>query len=174
MAQVKLDPARLTFRAATNVDVPLLRRWLAEPHVARWFSRDHGDDLASAATAHDARVRPFIVSYASTLIGMIAWERLADFPEAMKLYEVTDEGAINCDVFIGEPDYIGRGLGGPIVRRFLDELVARDPQVTTCAIDPQVENKSAIRAYEKIGFRWVRTVLDGEGNTVYLMELRLR
>lgn len=169
----RLDPAALAFRAMTASDIPLLRLWLAEPHVARWFTPDHGDALAEAIAA-DSPIHPFIVTHASVAIGMIAWERLIDFPDVMSLYEVTDDNTINCDVFIGHSAYVARGLGGPLVTRFLKDLAAQHPHITACAIDPVIDNKPAIRAYEKAGFHWTRNVPDGEGNTVYLMELQLR
>jgi aminoglycoside 6'-N-acetyltransferase len=173
MRAMNFDPAKLAFRAMTSDDVPQLRRWLAEPHVARWFKPDHGDSLAEAAADASSAIHPFIVSHAAHPIGMIAWECLADFPDAMDLYGVTDAHAINCDVFIGDPAYVGHGLGGPVVKRFLAALKTKEPQWTTCIIDPMVDNTSAIRAYAKVGFRWVRNAPDGEGEEVHLMELSI-
>ena len=104
---------------------------------------------------------------------MISWERFGDSPDFMRTYAVDDPDAVNCDLLIGEVDFAHRGLGGPMLRRFLREVVFSDPRFTTCIIDPQPENASAIRAYEKAGFCHVRTMPDdGEGNAVYLMKLR--
>jgi RimJ/RimL family protein N-acetyltransferase len=72
----------------------------------------------------------------------------------------------------GEASFLYRGLGGPLVRQFVHEVIFADTGVTTCFIDPEGTNATAIRAYEKAGFRFVRDVMDdGEGATVHLMEM---
>jgi RimJ/RimL family protein N-acetyltransferase len=59
-----------------------------------------------------------------------------------------------------------------MLRRFLAERVFRDPRHELCIIDPETDNKSAIRAYEKAGFRPLHVVPDdGEGRPVHLMQL---
>jgi GNAT superfamily N-acetyltransferase len=90
-----------------------------------------------------------------------------------RLYGVTEPGATNCDVLIGERSLSQRGLGPQMIRAFLERVVFADPQSSSCIIDPHVSNAVAIRAYEKVGFRFVRVAPDdGEGMAVYLMELR--
>ncbi len=170
MRRMPLDPTKLTFRAMTADDIPHLRRWLAEPHVSRWFTPDHADWLA-ATVVDPIPAHPHIVSYDAQPIGLIIWEYLSDFPEVAELYGVTDNCTINCDVFIGEPQFIHQGLGAPMIKRFLKDLTTRESRITRCVIDPHLENKAAIRAYEKAGFRWIRNAPDGSGETVYLMEL---
>jgi RimJ/RimL family protein N-acetyltransferase len=91
----------------------------------------------------------------------------------MPIYAVQDPDIVNIDVLVGEEDMAHRGLGPAMIRRFLREIVFREERFKTCIIDPETENKSAIRAYEKAGFRHVRTMPDdGEGKPIYLMELR--
>ena len=173
-----LDPAKLAFRPLTRADLPQLHAWCNAPHAARWYGQRKGD-LAAIEEEYvptiEGRVpiAAYIVLYAGRPIGMMEWMRFGDFPEAMPLYGVTDPNIVNCDVLIGEPDMAHRGLGTPMIRRFLRELVFVDPRFELCIIDPEVPNKSAIRAYEKAGFRHVRTMPDdGDGKPIYLMELR--
>ena len=149
--------------------MPRLRTWLALPEVARFFSEEHGEWIASLLR-EPIPAHPFVITYDGAPIGVIVWEYLVDFPDVAELYGVSDRGTINCDIFIGEASFLHRGLGGAAVERFLGELAGRESRVTRCVIDPVVENTSAIRAYEKAGFRWIRNAPDGEGETVYLME----
>ena len=179
MAAPEVDS--LTFRRMTLSDLPRLHGWMNAPHARAWFGQragSLGEVTAEYGDYIEGRVP--ILAYIVTTgvadgarpIGMFTWERLADFPEVMSLYGVTDPGTANCDVLIGEPDWAHRGLGAPLLRRFLAEIMFADPRVTCCVIDPEVGNAIAIRAYEKAGFRWVRTAPDdGEGKPVYLMEL---
>jgi len=172
-----LDPALLDFRPLAKSDLPWLSTWLNAPHARRWFG--DGRSLESVLEEYvpyiegTVPIRALLVSHAKRPIGMISWERFGDFPDFMRTYAVDDPEAVNCDVVIGEADAVHRGLGGPMLRRFLREIVFCDPRYTSCIIDPRPENTSAIRAYEKAGFRHVRTVADdGEGHPVYLMEIR--
>jgi GNAT superfamily N-acetyltransferase len=96
-----------------------------------------------------------------------------DWPEGRTLYGITQPGVANCDVLLGEPDAAHRGLGPEVVRALLERHIFADARVTSCVIDPHVGNAIAIRAYEKVGFRFLHVAPDdGDGRAVYLMELR--
>lgn len=171
------DARQLSFRPLTQGDLPLLLGWFNAPHARRWYGR--GDTLEAVEAEYGpilAGVRPthtYIALLAERPIGLMEWCRFGDYPDVMGFYGVEDPDIVNCDVLLGEPDVAHRGLGPLMVRRFLEEIVFREARFSTCIIDPEPENKSAIRAYEKAGFRHLRTVAnDGEGNAVYLMELR--
>ncbi|HEV8550960.1 MAG TPA: GNAT family N-acetyltransferase [Polyangiaceae bacterium] len=176
-ARAPLDAAGLTFRPLKRDDLPLLLTWFNTPHARRWYGR--GDTLAAVEAEYLPSIegskptRRYIAKLGDRPIGLLEWCRFGDYPEIMPFYGVEDGDIVNCDVIIGEPDVVYRGLGAPMIRRFLREIVFTEPRFTTCLIDPEVDNKSSIRAYEKAGFRHVRTMADdGEGNSIYLMELR--
>lgn len=165
----------------TAADVPGLWAWFDAPHARRWFARERTPasivEEFNGYLAGSEPIQCFIVQYGQRPIGLMQWTRLGDFPPQMNGYEVTDPDVVNIDVLIGDADYARRGLGAPLVLRFLDEIVfAADPRFQTCVIDPERENAAAIRAYTKAGFTFVRTVLDPEdGKTpLHLMELRRR
>lgn len=75
--------------------------------------------------------------------------------------------AIALDVF-GAPTGFGRG--GVWLRALSDTLIR---SATCLAIDPSPENRRAIRAYEKAGFRGIRNATDSAGAQVWVMT-RLR
>jgi hypothetical protein len=77
--------------------------------------------------------------------------------EEKSLFEVAGK-CTGIDLFIGEADYVHKGLGSGIIRVFLKDIVFSNPLVECAVIDPQVENKAAIKAYEKAGFHYLRTV----------------
>ena len=83
-----------------------------------------------------------------------------DFPREQG-YEIEDlpQNMASLDVFIGEEDYFGKGLGPRIMEQFLREIV--DPFYDACFVDPDTTNLQAIRAYEKAGFKTVKTVKEG-------------
>jgi aminoglycoside 6'-N-acetyltransferase len=57
-------------------------------------------------------------------------------------------GAI--DFYIGDPTYIGRGLGAELLTTFLSEHIW--PQYDVCFVDPEKRNVAAIKTYQKAGF----------------------
>jgi hypothetical protein len=65
------------------------------------------------------------------------------------------------DLFIGEPDYVGKGWGRLIIVRFLNEIAfPMFPEEEVCWILHDKMNKRAIRASRAAGFRCVRDALD--------------
>lgn len=163
------------FRPLVAADLPTLVRWFSEPHARRWYGEDEAAIRAEyePVLAGAFPIHPFVVVHEGREIGLVEWERTGDFPELQAAYGVEDPDLANCDVLIGEPDAAHRGLGPPLIEAFLREIVFADPRITGCVIDPETDNAIAIRAYEKCGFRFVRAAAeDGEGNSVYLLELR--
>lgn len=80
--------------------------------------------------------------------------------------------AAGLDLFIGEEAYVHRGLGAPTLTPFLREFTFIDPDVPSCVVLPEPENNIAIRAYEKAGFRHVKTIqVPGEPTRRYAMRI---
>jgi RimJ/RimL family protein N-acetyltransferase len=174
MPHTDLDPALLAFRPLATTDLRRLSEWFNAPHARRWFGE--GRSFESVAEEYVPYIEgkipiyPFLVSYGARPIGMIAWERFGDAPDFMRTYGVEDPDAVNCDVIIGETEFAHRGIGPPMIRRFLKEIVFFEPRYSMCIIDPHATNLGAIRAYEKAGFSFLRMLDDdGEGNRLRLM-----
>jgi len=67
-------------------------------------------------------------------------------------------------------DEYGGDLAGR--SRFLVEVVFRDERVRVCVIGPESKNVAAIRAYEKAGFRFFKTIqVPGEPEPEHLMRM---
>ena len=136
------------FRRMTAADLPLVRQWLAMPHVVQWWGdadeqfemlREDLECLAMDQFIVAADDRPFayLQCYDPT-----AWPEngLGSHPL----------GTRGIDQFIGDSNMIGHGHGPAFIRQFTDGLLtAGTPRVLT---DPDPANARAIRAYEKAGF----------------------
>ena len=136
------------FRPAALADLPMLRSWVARPHVREWWS--DGDpfdagDLESplfAAWIVETGGRPFAYMQDYAVHGFEADHHLGFLPP----------GARGIDQFIGAPDMIGRGHGTGFIGARMRALF--DGGVPAIGTDPHPDNARAIAVYERLGF-WI-------------------
>jgi len=167
---------RIAFRRLTEDDLPLMHRWLNTPHVMRWWNSG-GQTMAEVQEKYlpcitgAAPTEPYLILCGGTPIGYIQTYRINHWPDYARHIGVDDDTA-GVDLFIGEPEYIGRGLGPAAIRTFLCEVVFGSFDAGACVIGPSVENQGAIRAYTKAGFRfWKHADVPGEPTPEYLMRI---
>jgi RimJ/RimL family protein N-acetyltransferase len=173
----RMDPRRLSFRGLRSSDLDLMHRWLNAPHVRRWWY-DEGTSCREIEAKYLPRIegrdsaRPFVILHGNGLIGYIQYYPISDEDDEAYAGLVDVENSAGVDLFIGEAEYLHRGLGQHIVRGFLSEYVFSDPEIEACVIGPEPKNVAAIRAYEKAGFRFFKTIhVPGEPEPEYLMKL---
>ena len=175
-----LDLREISFRRLRASDLELMHRWLNAPHVRRWWYAE-GNSYAEVeehylpAVEGRERTKPFLILHRDEPIGYVqSYLISAEDDEAYaSLVDVEDSAGV--DLFIGEPQYIHRGLGSHVIRRFLSEHVFSEPGIAVCVIGPEPKNIAAIRAYEKAGFRFFKTIqVPGEPEPEYLMRLSRR
>lgn len=171
----RLDSALIAFRALRMDDLPAMHRWLNNGEVKRWYNEAWSLDEVIAKYGRRVRgetpTHSFIIMYGKTPIGYIQTYRICDYPDYAAAVQVAEDAA-GIDLFIGDENYIHRGLGSHILARFLDEHVWRLTGASICVIGPEPKNTAAIRAYEKAGFRYLKTVqAPGEDEPEWLMTL---
>jgi aminoglycoside 6'-N-acetyltransferase len=172
-----MDPRGITFRELREPDLPLMHRWLNAPHVRRWWYAEGSsykeieEHYLPGIEARDA-TKLFLILYENSPIGFVQSYRISaeDDETYAALVDVANSAGV--DLFIGEPEYLYRGLGSHVIRRFLSEHVFSDPEIEACVIGPEPKNAAAIRAYEKSGFRFFKSIqVPGEPEPEYLMKL---
>ena len=153
------------FRPMTSADLPLVKRWLVEPHVVQWWgSPDDQFDLVSGDLDEPA-MDQFIVGCSGRPFAYIQSYPANAWPE--NGFGAQPEGARGIDQFIGESDMIERGHGSAFIRQFGDTLLASGaPRLIT---DPAPDNARAVRAYEKAGFDRDRLVNTPEGVSLLMV-----
>lgn len=126
----------------------MLRRWLAEPHVRRWWG-EPADELAliREVMAEDA-AEAWIVEFDGS---PIAYLQAYDGANAGEGWPNLPVGTWGLDTFIGPPEAAGQGHGPRYLRQFGDGLLAR-PGVERLSLDPHPDNARAIRTFGKAGF----------------------
>lgn len=161
---------KFEFKPVTPNDYELLHTWLNRKHVAKnWNGPQSFDEVK---TKYDKKrsshfVFPYMVylnnepigyiqSYQADLVGHGWWEN-------------EPHGTWGVDQFIGEENFIGKGLGPLFLKQFTDKLLTQ-PEVNRIITDPSPSNTSAIRAYEKAGFKKVG-IQDTPDGPAMIMEI---
>jgi RimJ/RimL family protein N-acetyltransferase len=142
-------------------------RWRNEPHVREWWDPD---DPPMTLEASRAEYGPLCQVGSSTTACIIEWEGQpagyiqfypwAAYPEDVaEVAIVVEPSAWGLDIFLGEPDLVGKGIGTAAVDA-LARYLFRERQATSVAFLVAKDNARALRAYEKAGFTRSGSALD--------------
>lgn len=153
---------RIVFRPLDGADLPDMQRWLADPEVAVWWREP---DLGLDALVGKYQpmidgvepVRGFAIVIDRRPVGFIQAYRIGDHPDYQRQLAIDPE-AVATDLFIGDAAWRDRGWGTAALRAFLDRMVFGEMGTAVAVIAPEPANARAIRVYERVGFRWVKTV----------------
>ena len=153
------------FRAMSAADLPLLRRWLAAPHVAEWWEEPEQELAQLSRDLAEPAIGQLIVASKGRSFGYLQCYDLAASPD--NAVAAQPVGGRGIEQLIGEPDMIERGHGSAFTRACLERLFAAGcPRLLT---DPDPNNKRAIRAYDKAGFWRYREVEMATGRALLLI-----
>lgn len=154
----------MKLRPATLADVPLLRRWDEEPHV---IESDPNDDWQwETELGKDVPWREQLVAEADgRAIGFV--QIIDPALEESHYWGDVPAGLRAIDIWIGEPDALGKGYGTQMMREAIARCFA-EPDVTAIIIDPLASNTGAIRFYERFGFTPVERRWFGEDDCLVM------
>jgi aminoglycoside 6'-N-acetyltransferase len=152
------------FRPMIAADLPLIGRWLREPHVREWWG-DPDEQLALVGGDLDEpAMDQFIVLAGDEPFGYLQCYSLTAWNTG---FGPQPEGTRGIDQFIGDADMIARGHGSAFIRQFVDAKLRQGlPRVVT---DPDPLNLRAVRADEKAGFEKIGMVETPDGPSLLMM-----
>ena len=137
----------------TAEDLPVVKRWLASPHVQEWWGEPEDEFGLVTGDLTEAAMDQYIVVKDNR---PFAYLQCYDLTAWNSGFGPQPRGTRGIDQFIGEPDMVDRGHGSAFIRTFTDGvLAAGTPRLVT---DPDPVNARAVRAYEKAGFHRDRMV----------------
>lgn len=162
---------KITFKPLASTDISLLQSWLKQPHVGEFWSESNDLDKLREKFLMQLPARgfhPFVVHLNENPIGHI------QYYEACRIgggwWPDAQPGIFGMDCMIGEPEWVGKGIGSIVIERFIHFFCQRE-QVREIIIDPDSENQKAIRAFEKAGFTKVGIVETPNGCTMLMKRL---
>jgi aminoglycoside 6'-N-acetyltransferase len=144
----------LTLRELGASDLELVRAWLDEPLVARWYlpgssARTELEELRRCLEGTEP-THLLIVVDEGRPIGWCQWYSCADYPDHAAAVGA-EPGDIGIDYAIGDPSRTGRGVGTELIWVLVDHLRDLHPASGVIA-DPQVANVASCRVLAHNGF----------------------
>lgn len=152
-----------------EADLPLLERWLCSPHVVRWWGAPH---LYVSMLARRSRETDAVITADRKAVGYLCWQTPSPSDlETAGLAEVPED-LVDIDILIGEPAFLGQGLGPRALVLLLAKL--RAAGCGFAGVGTSISNRSAIRAFEKVGFRTFKDFENSEFGPCRYMVADLR
>lgn len=134
-------------------------KWLTNPSVREWYDSKEGLTLEAIREKYRSRilgesyVQPAIIEWENTPVGYLQFYETQKEKEYNIKEPILEESNVwAMDIFIGESDALGKGIGSSALRLMLRYLFEQKAALKVI-IDPDVRNERAIRAYEKAGFK---------------------
>jgi RimJ/RimL family protein N-acetyltransferase len=152
----RVTARHIGFRTLEEADLRLLHEWLRREHVRRWWD-DHSsyEDVAEHYLPAIEGRKPadlYLILLDDRPVGFIQTYLVADYPDFAARVGL-GVGVAGVDLFIGEEELTGKGLGSEVLRAFVRDVVFAESGTTACIADPDVRNAASIRAFEKADFR---------------------
>lgn len=155
----------MEFEKAAHKHWEAVSNWLNEPHIQEFWdtSIEHKQDILIFMHGRK-ELSPYWNGMFDYWIGSINSEPYCllmtsvilssqtDLPEIWRTYLSKTGKTFSIDFMIGNPKFLGKGLGGQTLEKFTQFIKNRDPKVDTFFIDPAASNPRAKNVYEKGGF----------------------
>ncbi|KIU50151.1 MULTISPECIES: GNAT family N-acetyltransferase [Bradyrhizobium] len=152
------------FRPMTTADLPLIKRWLAQPHVREWWGDPAEQYALVSGDLDEPAMDQFIVAANGSDFGYIQCYDLTAWNCGLG---AQPDGTRGIDLFIGTPDMVAGGHGSALIRAFVEQRLAQGaPRIV---VDPNPANARAVRAYTKAGFQEAGTVETPDGPALLMV-----
>src|SRR4051794_18046684 len=155
----------IVLRPLTRDDFLMLSRWIAAPHVARWWADD--PSLAALEKQYgpslDGRdeTRLRIVVADGIPVGFLQWYPMAGEPDyARELADVlpVEDGDASLDYLVGETSMLRRGIGSAAIRAACGEIW-QVPELRRVVVPVHADNAASRAVLRRAGFA---AVAEGE------------
>ncbi|MDI2131567.1 GNAT family N-acetyltransferase [Yinghuangia seranimata] len=155
----------ITWRRLEAADFPLLKGWLEQPYVARWWNHETSDEAVERDFGPSMRGEEPSEDWLALLdgrpVGLVQRARIADYPEeldALAAIVPVPDGAVMIDYLVGAPELVGRGFGPRMIAAMVERTWQDHPDAPAVIVPVVAANRRSWRALEKAGFSRV-----GEG-----------
>jgi len=144
----------------------LLKSWLCREHVRRWWLNP--DERLAECLQIPTGGDHALILLDSHPVGYIRWRMLEREERSKIKLSGHHELAVDIDIFIGEEEFTGRGVG-PAAIEILIERLSREGKADIAGLGASIENTRAIKAFEKAGFKKYHKFRDPVYGTGWLL-----
>ncbi len=142
-------------------DLPSLAAWFAQPHVERWWREP--SDLVTVEQSYGPLAEGldptegFIVHFSDRPIGYVQRYLIDEDPDWRESIQgaLGHSGGIGIDYLIGEPDFVGRGIGRRLISQFVEASWKRYRSAERIVVALQQDNIASWKALQAAGFQRV-------------------
>ena len=144
---------KITFKKAVKEHKAIIKEWWHKPHVKEFW--DNSASMWQNIENYLDNDIKDIFDYWLVLDGNVPYALIMtsiideDAPLQYQPYRDKDGITFSIDFMIGNEDYLGKGFGAITLQKFMQYCPGN---VTIFLIDPSVNNKKAVRVYQKAGF----------------------
>lgn len=136
-------------------DYKMLEKWYQEEEIYSHFEQRKLNykeikEKYFSRTLKDAKIPVYMIEYDNMLVGIIQYQLISY--ENKKLYGIDFNDCYEIDIFIGELNMHNKGIGQKAIM-ILSEFLFEIKKAKLLVMCPLKENISAIRCYEKCGFK---------------------
>lgn len=178
---VRIIKDKVLVRDFSESDLPLMLKWLTNDKVLEYYEGRDVRFTKDTLAAHYLEELPcgfrVIIEFNNTPVGYGQIYQLSG--KLFDEYEYPDNGkrVFAMDQFIGEPEYWNQGIGSSFLK-MMAVFLKNEKAADIILLDPHKDNHRAIRAYEKAGFKTIKSLpkhelFEGDNKDCWLMELVL-
>jgi len=166
MKNIQTSTPIFTFKPVSIENRPLIHRWLSQDYIQEWI---HGEGLKNTLSGLDDFIEHFQqtqtidrsleltqhwLGYADNIpfVYLLTSNVFESEDSIYAKHKKAGNHTITLDIFIGEPDYLGKGFATPLIKTFLK---THFKDVSEVFIDPEQTNQRAIHVYQKAGFQLI-------------------
>lgn len=160
---------KFTFKPLTSSDLDLLCKWFEAPHVLEWWNDQLTADEIKEKYGNRINndvIHPYIACLDNKPIGFIQFYWAKKVGNGWWLNE--DNGTVGLDQFIGDENYIDKGYGTVMIKKFI-QFLFQNPAITKIITEADPTNLRAKRCYQKVGFREEREINTPDGKSILMV-----
>lgn len=139
----------------SNDDYKKLEKWYQEEEIYSHFEQRKLNykeikEKYYPRTLKEAKIPVYIIEYDKIPIGIIQYQLINS--ENKKLYNINYNKCFEIDIFIGELNMQGQGIGEKAIN-LLSKYLFKEKNAESLVMCPLKDNIPAIKCYEKCGFK---------------------
>lgn len=172
--EISLDKLHIRKMKDINSDYELILKWYKNPRVTEYFrpiikTKEEAIKKYLPRINGENSVTPCIIELNTRAVGYVQYYPI-NKEDKLKFKLPENKNIYGIDIFIGEQDMQGKGLGTKSLK-LLTKFIFEEKNVDIIIIDPETRNNIAIRCYKNVGFvPHLKITVDGDEKLILTLK----